>query len=147
MRAKKYLGQLKSIHNSMERRKTELEEIRELSTSIGSFDYSKDMVDTSKTSDALERKVLNIVDREFTYLDAISSYLDKKNQIIAEIESLDDGSDEKKNYTELLYKRYVEFKTLEMIACEMAFNYGYIKHLHGEALVYFDETILAPKST
>lgn len=147
MKAKKYLMQLQSIHNSIERRKIELEEVRALAESVGSFDYSRDVVDTSKTGDALERKVMNIVDKEFEYLDTITLYLEKKNQIITEIESIDDGTDVMFNYSNLLYKKYVEFKSLELISCEMGYSHERIKHIHGEALVCFENKILAPNST
>lgn len=145
MKAKKYLRQLQSIHNSMERRRLELEEVRALSESIGSFDYSRDVVCTSKTGDTLERKVISIVDREFDYLNVITSYLDKKTQIINEIESIDDGTEVCSKYSELLYKKYVEFKPLELVAFEMGYSYERIKHLHGDALVCFEDKIL--KST
>lgn len=142
MKAKKYLRQLESIHNSIERRKSELEEIRLLSESIGSFDYSRDVVNTFKTGDALERKVIRIADKEAEYINTIDKYLERKNQIIEEIESIDDGTDATIKYSKLLYKRYVEFKPLEMVSCEMGFAYPYIKHLHGEALLYFENKIL-----
>ncbi len=37
-------------------------------------------------------------------------------------------------FVELLHKRYVEFKGLELIAIEMNYTYNHIRHMHGRAL-------------
>lgn len=134
------MKQLERLSNKIDRRLADLEELKELSTSIGSFDYSKDVVDTSPTGDAIERKVIKIADMEQTLREQIDFYIRKKHQIIDEIESL-----QEEKYVDILYKRYAEFKRLEQISCEMCISYDYAKHLHGEALLDFQNKILNKK--
>lgn len=67
----------------------------------------------------------------------VDNYVDKKNKIIGEIQTL-----ENENYMNLLYKRYVEGKRLEVIAVEMNYNYGHTKKMHGWALLEFGEKFL-----
>ena len=64
----------------------------------------------------------------------IDYFVDLKHKVINQIQSLDNRS-----YAEILYKRYIEFKRLELIAVELGYSYNRIRHLHGEALKYFDK--------
>ena len=50
----------------------------------------------------------------------------------SEIQSLDSPV-----YIDILYKRYVEYKTLEEIAVEMSYSYRQVLRLHGLALQDF----------
>ena len=43
-------------------------------------------------------------------------------------------------HIDILYKHYVEFKRLEIVAVEMNFTYQYIVELHGTALKEFQLT-------
>lgn len=134
MTTKRYLKQIIRLQKSIEYRKEQLEELRELSTSIGSFDYSKDIVDTTPTGDGMEKKIIKIADLEADLTRKIILYTAKKNQIIEEIESL-----EEPKYVEILMKMYVEDKSLEEVAVEMAYSYDRVRHLHGLALVEFEK--------
>jgi hypothetical protein len=44
------------------------------------------------------------------------------------------------NHVRILFKKYVEFKRLEVIAVEMNYTYQYTKELHGYALADFQRT-------
>jgi hypothetical protein len=48
---------------------------------------------------------------------------------------------------ELLYKRYVEFKRLEVIAVELNYTYSYIRAEHGHALQSFDKLLMNKQSS
>lgn len=142
MKAKQYLKQLDRLEKSIKRRMTELEELKELSTSIGSFDYAKDNVTSSKSLDAPYVRIINELEaKEGEMQSAITLYLQKKRLIVDQIEGLVD----KEVYSEILYKKYVEFKSLELISLEMGYSYPRTKHLHIDALVYFEDKYL--KST
>lgn len=58
-----------------------------------------------------------------------------KHKIINQIQSLKNSK-----YIEILYKHYVEFKRLEVVAVEMNFTYQYVVELHGYALKDFQTT-------
>lgn len=134
MTTKKYLKQVIRLQKNIEYRKEQLEELKELSTSIGSFDYSRDVVDTTPTGDGMENKVIKVADLEAEIKEKIILYTIKKNQIISEIESL-----EQETLIDILMKVYVEDKSLEQVAVELAYSYDRVRHLHGIALAEFEK--------
>ena len=70
----------------------------------------------------------------------------KKDKIIREIESISEVS-LKYDYSELLYKIYVEEKRKHEIAKELCYSYDWIRHMHRIALDLFEKTVLEGKST
>ncbi len=136
MKAKEYLQKLKRLDTIINQKIKEQADLRHMSTSIGSFDYSKDRVRTSPSGDASYTKAINrIIDLNEEISREIDIYADEKHRIINQIQGL---SDEK--YIDILYKRYVEFKKFEVISIEMGFTYQYTVELHGYALQDFERT-------
>ena len=60
---------------------------------------------------------------------------DAKEQIIKEIRGLRD-----KNYVQVLYKVYVQYKTVKQASKEMKKCYNYTVELHNKALAAFEKT-------
>ena len=107
-------------------------------STVGSVDYSKERVQSSPSQDApFVRVIHKIIELEEEINAEIDKFIDKKHLIINQIHALNDT-----NYANILFKRYVEYKSLELIAVEMHFSYDYIKHLHGYALADFEKTFL-----
>lgn len=65
----------------------------------------------------------------------IDSFADAKEQIIKEIRGLRD-----KNYVQVLYKVYVQYKTVKQASKEMKKCYNYTVELHNKALAAFEKT-------
>lgn len=63
----------------------------------------------------------------------IDEYRDKKCKIISQIDGMED-----ENYYNILFSRYIEKKSFELIATEMSFSYRNITRLHGKALKAFE---------
>ncbi len=138
MKAKEYLQQLQRLDLLINQRIKELCDLHVMSTNIGSFDYSKDRVQTSSSGDAPFVKTIGkIVELEEEINREIDIFIDEKHKIINQIQSLKNSK-----YIDILYKHYVEMKHLEIIAIDMNFSYNYIKHLHGCALKDFENKIL-----
>lgn len=138
MKAKEYLQQLQRLDTVINQKIKELGDLRLKSKSTGSIDYSKERVQTSPSGDAPFVKLIGrIVDLEEEINAEIDRYVDEKHRIINQIQGLKNS-----DYISLLFKRYVEFKSLERICVEMNFSYDYIKHLHGYALKDFEDKIL-----
>ena len=135
MTAKKYLQQLRSLDIKIKQRKEQIRELQSLASGQGSFDYSKERVQTSVGGDKLSENVSRYVDIEKEVDKLIAEFTAKKDRIISEIQSLEDS-----RYIEILYKRYVEFKKFELIAVEMNYDYDWIRRLHGQALEAFART-------
>lgn len=125
---KRYLSQVYALNCRIENKKSERDQLRELSTSVSSF-TNTERVQTSSNQDKMGDTVAKIVDLETEITATIVEYLSKKEEVIKTIESV-----ENINMYNLLYKRYVEGKPLTYIAEEMGFSEDYVKHLHGDAL-------------
>ncbi len=144
MKVKEYLQQLKRLDTLINQKIKELDELRSMST-VGAVDYSKERVQTSPSEDApFVKLIVRIVDLEAEINAEIDNFVDEKHKIINQIQGLKNS-----DYITLLFKRYVEYKSLEKICVEMNFSYDYIKHLHSYALKDFEETVLksTPKNT
>ena len=66
--------------------------------------------------------------------ETIDKYVDLKNRIVEQIESMED-----ENTYNILFSRYIEKKSFELIAIEMDYSWRQIIRLHGKALRQFEE--------
>lgn len=139
MTAKQYLGQIRSLDIKIRQRKREIEELKLSATCTGSISAQGEKVQTSASGDKLLNAVARYVDLEAETQGMIDAMQKRRHDIIAEIQSLEDS-----RYIEILYKRYVEFKSFEFIACEMHYNYTWICELHGKALKAFETSLNKP---
>ncbi len=138
MKAKEYLQQLKRLDILIKQKNKEVDNLRLKSKSTSSIDYSKEKVQTSPSGEASFVKLIGrIVDLETEISQEINIFVEEKHKIINQIQKLNNA-----DYIRLLYKRYVEYKSLERICVEMDFSYDYIKHLHGCALKDFEDKFL-----
>ena len=114
------------------RRQRELEELRELTTSAGGLDYSREVVDHTATGDAMENKVIKIAELEEEIKRDILNCGNIQRMIARELEQMQNETNK-----ELLFMRYVEGYKLEEIAIKMNYSYIHIRHRHGTALEEF----------
>ena len=136
-KSKEYLSQIEILDIKINQKMKELEELRLLATSTGSFDYDKERVKASGTGDNVERKIINYVSLEENINKMIKKYADLRHKIINEIQGLD-----KVSHIDILFKKYVENKSFDVIAVEMKYSYSHVKYLHGEALQVFGQKYL-----
>ena len=135
MRAKEYLQQLRRLDIVIDQKIKELDDLKIKSTCIGGFDYSKERVQTSPSSDApYVKTVSRMIDLNEEINRDIDDFVDRKHKIINEIQSL-----ENTKHIQILFKKYVEYKTFEQISVEMNYTYQYIVLLHGYALKGFSQ--------
>lgn len=136
MKAKEYLRHLQRLDTMINQKIKELNDLRMISQSTGGMDYSTERVQSSPTGDApFVQSVLRIAELEKEINAEIDRFVDEKHTIINQIQALQNP-----RYIDILYKRYVEFKRLEMIAVEMEVTYQYAIELHGTALKKFQTT-------
>lgn len=135
MKAKDYLQKLKRLDTLINQKIKEIAELRSMST-VGAVDYSKERVQSSPSQDApFVRVIHKIMQLEEEINAEIDKFVDEKHLIINQIQALSDPK-----HIEILYKHYVEFKRLEVVAVEMNYTYQYIVELHGYALNEFQHT-------
>ena len=135
MKAKEHLNSLRALKAKIDQKKEQLKELELLRGNIGSFDYSKERVQTSVDGNQVERDAIKLLLLESEIKDDMIAFEFEKDRIIREIHALKNA-----DHIKLLFKRYVEFKRLEEIAVEMNYTYQYVRELHGYALQYFETT-------
>ncbi len=136
MKAKEYLQQLQRLDTMINQKIKELGDLRLMSQSVGGIDYSKERVQSNPSGDApFVKPVLRMIELEQEINAEIDRFVDEKHEIINQIQALQNPK-----HIDILYKHYVEFKRLEIVAVEMNFTYQYIVELHGTALKEFQLT-------
>jgi hypothetical protein len=135
MKAKDYLRQLELLDTKINQKIQQVSELQQMAGASGAIDYSRDRVQSSPSGDALSNAVIRYVSLENEIDQQIDSFVDMKNTIINQIQGLNNV-----NHVRILFKKYVEFKRLEVIAVEMNYTYQYTKELHGYALADFQRT-------
>lgn len=137
MKAKEYLQKLEILDIAINQKIKEVDDLQRMSTCIGSFDYSKDKVQTSPKPDAPYVEILErICDLQAEINSEIDYFVNEKHKIINQIQEVT-----KPNYINVLFKHYVEFKKFEEIAVEMSLSYQYVIEIHGYALQEFEKIL------
>ena len=144
MEAQKYLQYLEDFETSIRQKKQALKDMYSMIVEPKGVDTTKDRVKASSSGDAPFVHALHKLKEYENALDKdIERYVNEKEKRIKQIQKL-----HKKHYPEILYKRYIQYKSLLCISDEMGYSYQYIKELHGKALREFQNTYLCtPKPT
>lgn len=132
--AKEYLSQLEMIDVQINQDIERLEEMKQSAASIGSFDYTRDRVQKTTTGDKLCLDVAKYIDLNDKINREIDQFIDAKEQIIKEIRELRNA-----NYVRVLYKVYVQFKSIKEVSYEMKKSYNGTVEIHCKALKAFSE--------
>ena len=131
--AKKYLSQLAVIDEAINQDLERLSEMKENTLCTGGIDYSRDRVQTSPVGDRLCSDVTRYTAFNEEINEEIDRFIDARERIIKEIRELHDV-----NYIQVLYKVYVQFKTLTMTSREMQRSYNFVLNAHKKALKEFE---------
>lgn len=131
--AKKYLSQLAVIDEAINQDLERLSEMKENTLCTGGIDYSGDRVQTSPVGDRLCSDVTRYTAFNEEINEEIDRFIDARERIIKEIRELHDV-----NYIQVLYKVYVQFKTLTMTSREMQRSYNFVLNVHKMALKEFE---------
>ena len=132
--AREYLEQLQELDININQDIERLESMKNNACGTGAIDYSKDRVQTSPSGDALCRQVTNYVSFNKHINQEIDKFSDAKNLIIQQIRGLHN-----KYYIQVLFKVYVQFKTLKQASKEIGLSYQYVRDLHKKALKAFEK--------
>lgn len=133
--AREYLEQLEVLDTNINQDLERLSDMKTNASCSGAIDYSKDRVQTSTSGDKLCNDVARYVDFEEQINAEIDRFVDAKEQIIQEIRDL-----RVKNYIQVLFKVYVQFKSIKVAASEMGMSYQYVREVHKKALKTFEQT-------
>ena len=131
--AKQYLDQLRVIDTKINQKMEELADLMTAATSTGAIDYSKDRVQTSPQN-AQENRICKYVDLDAEINREIDEFVDIKHRVTKEIQELNVDY-----YIKILFKVYVQYKTVKDAANEIGLSYQYVRDLHKKALTAFEE--------
>lgn len=134
MTAKEYLEQLAAIDEMIQQDLERLEGMKQDAVLPRGIDYSGDRVQTSTRGDKLCCDVTSIITLNDKINAEIDRFVDAKEQIISEIRGM-----RCLKYNRILYKVYVQFRSIRQAAGEMKISYGYACDLHKKALEAFSE--------
>lgn len=118
----------------IENKIVELKQIKELYYGIKGTNTTDERVQTTPDHDKIGTAYAKIDEMERNLDSAIDQYVDKKNEIIKQIDSMEDET-----LYVILFSRYIEKKTFEQIATELHYSYRQITRLHGKALNEFEK--------
>ena len=127
--AREYLQQLQNINVSIDQDRSRLEAMRINATGQGAIRYDRDKVQASP-QDKLCNDVCGIVTFDDRLNNRIDRFIDAREKIIAQIRGLHNAT-----YNQVLFKVYVEYKSLRQTAIEMGRCYAFIRDRHKSALI------------
>lgn len=133
MTTKQYLNQIDRINRMINNKLAEIYQLKTMVCSI-SVSANEDKVQSSSDKDKLGSAVAKIVDLENEINKAIDIYVDKKERIVSQIDSIKDIME-----YQVLFSRYIENKTFEQIAEDNDYSVRQILRIHGNALVEFEK--------
>ena len=136
MTAKQYLSRIRLLDIKINNKMQELKELRQKVDSLSSVTMVADRVQTSHEYDRISKDIGEILELEARIVRQMKELEKEKHRVINEIESL-----ENKLYIQILFKKYIEYKSLEQIAVELSYSYQWIKSNHGYALLSFSKKI------
>lgn len=133
MTAKEYLSEVQRLQTIIEQKQERIKEIRESASTVRGVRFDLEKVQGSGRTDKIGDSVAKIIDLETEVENDMMSIIYRKHEMIEQIHALGNY-----RYIQLLYKRYIEFKRLQIVAAEMDFTYEYVLELHKKALKAFE---------
>ncbi|MBT9667114.1 hypothetical protein [Roseburia hominis] len=133
MTTKDYLNQISRLNRMINNKLIELAQLKELACSISSI-TNEERVMTTPNFDRIGAKQAKIDEMERKIDALVDDYIIKRDQIVSQIDSMED-----ENVYNVLFSKYIEKKTFEVIATEMNYSWRQTIRLHGIALKKFEQ--------
>lgn len=132
--AKRYLQQIQLCDSRINTRLEELHRLKEMVVRITPTPKDNIASGGCGSQDKLANAVAKIVDLEAEIDREIDYFVNARRKIVALIDKLSDP-----DQIQVLHKRYVQYKTLERIACDMGMSYRNVCYIHGKGLQAVNE--------
>lgn len=138
--AKVYLKRIRLYDSHINNKMEELERLKAMVTKITQT-LREDAGGGSRSQDKIGDAVSRMVDLQVELNAEIDRYIDSKAEICNALNKI-----QKQRYFDVLYKRYVLFKTWQQIADEMGYtDLRNVYRLHGRALLAFNRILCEEK--
>ncbi len=132
---KKYLSEIKHVHEDIQSRIEEKELLRQ-SVELKTTSYNADKVQESKQG-RYDDRYLKILEVSDDINKKIDNLINLKVKVSNDIDRLDNPE-----YRLLLRLRYINLNSFENIAVKMNYDIRHITRLHGNALKCFSDNVL-----
>lgn len=129
MDTREYLNQIQRYEKIRRNKLEELEYLESLAQGIKSFPYDSERVQTSGSHDKVGETVTKIVDLKNDIIETTNKCLEVRIEVTKTIDSVTNPV-----FYDILFKRYAEGKTLDVIADEVGYSYQRTKELHLSAI-------------
>lgn len=136
LNTKRYLKQAFYLDKLVKSDLDELENLRELATSIQVKDMSNERVQTSGYTDKTSEVAVKIADLQTKINAEIEKLICLKHEIKSRIDAIDNA-----DFKLILQKRYLGFEKWEQIAKDMNFTYRHVLRLHNDAIGSIQDVI------
>lgn len=129
---KDYLSKIERLDRMIQNKLSEINQLKHIATSI-TIAPKEVNVQVSSDKDRMGSAVAKLLDLEKETDRLVDEYIDKRNRIIEQIDSIEDT-----NMYHVLSERYIMRKDLSVIAVEMGYSFKQVCRIHGNALAEFE---------
>lgn len=133
MTAKQYLSQVERLNKMISNKLSEIYQVKSMALNISVLN-EEDKVQTSRSKDRIGDMVSKMVDLEKEAQEYVNTYTELRRKVIMQIDSMP-----KENHYRVLFAKYIEDKTFDVIADEMGYSWRQIIRIHGAALAEFEK--------
>lgn len=133
MTAREYLSRLGKIELEIKQKTEERQELLERATSITTA-FGFDKVQKSPTHDRMAELVTKAADMEREIGESVLDLFMQKHTIVNQIHELQNARN-----ISVLFKRYVQYKSVEQVADELDLSVQYVFEIQAKALKEFEK--------
>lgn len=134
MTTKEYLGQIARLDMKINNKLGEIEQAKELACSVSAINYSNERVQTTPNFDKIGTALCKIEKMEEHLNNLIDIYVDKKTEIIEQIENIDNEI-----HRTILYRRFVNRELFTEMELDLNYSYRNLLRHYKKALMKFEE--------
>ena len=133
MNVKDYLHEIYTIDVMIKQKKYEYRTLQEFNTGVSAVDYSKVRVQNLQRPAGFTKHSDKVLDMFYELQEECVQFNQIRHERIVEIQNM-----KKVEHIDILFKRFVEYKSVECIAKEMNYTYKYTSKLLNLALKAFE---------
>lgn len=135
MIAKEFLMQVRSRYEEVQEQKEYVDRIRD-SLGVAGIKYNNESCQGSSDPHSREHLLLKMIEEDKRLKKMNKDYAEFRVSVIDMIHNVSDSRDRK-----ILYRVYIDFKSLYEVSSEMSYSYEYTRKIHLEALKNFTHTM------
>ena len=136
MIAKEFLMQVRSRYEEVQEQKEYVDRIRD-SLGVAGINYDSESCQSMSDPHSREHLLLKMIEEDKKLKKMNKDYAEFRVSVIDMIHNVSDRRDRK-----ILYRVYIDFKSLYEVSSEMSYSYEYTRKIHLEALKNFTHTML-----